>query len=122
MTFSVDWENRIVNSDVSITDIPATRAALRALEDSAEGILYPPIITYKEIPLGGGAVFPAIEFINGYHLHFPIPGSYEIKGGNLTATIMHEAGVYVDRTQAAAYAVTSVGGGGGGERTIISYG
>lgn len=122
MTFSVDWANKIVNSTASITDVPATRASLRELEDSVTGILYPPIISYKEIDLGGGAIFPAIEFINGYQLKFPTPGNYQVRGGNLIATIVPVAGVFVDRTQAAAYAVTAVGGEGGGERTIISYG
>jgi hypothetical protein len=111
MSFSVDWENRIVDSTSSITDIPAAREQLRALEDSVVGILYPPIIAYKQVALGGGALFPAIAFINGYKLRFPAPGNYEIRGGNLLAEVVPVEGVFVDRTQSAAYAVTAEGGG-----------
>lgn len=111
MAFTVDWDNKVVNSSASITDLPATRAALRALEDSAAGVLHDPIIDYKEVAIGGGAVFPTIAFVNGYTLKFPAPGNYTIGGGNLSATVVPVAGVYVERTQSAAYAVTSVGGG-----------
>jgi hypothetical protein len=109
--FTVDWANKIVDSTASITDIPATREALRALEDSATGVLYDPIINYKELDVGGGAIFPAIEFINGYKLRFPNAGNYSIAGGNFRATIEPVAGVFVERQTSAAYAVTSVGGG-----------
>jgi hypothetical protein len=109
--FTVDWANKIVDSSTSILDIPATREALRAIEDSEPGVLYPPIIEYKELDLGGGAVFPAISFVNGYTLRFPNAGNYTIAGGNFRATIQPVAGVYVERQQSAAYAVTSVGGG-----------
>lgn len=111
MALTVDWINKIVHSSASITDIPVTRNELRDLEESAIGMLYPPIINYKQIDLGGGSIFPAIEFINGYTLQFS-SGSYEVKGGNLLATINPIAGVFVDRTTSAAYAVTANGGGG----------
>lgn len=114
MSFTVDWQNKIVDSDASITDIPAAHVALRLLESSDAGILHPTIITYKEIVLGGGATLPALAFVNGYRLRFPAAGSYSISGGNLLATIVPVAGVFVERNQAAAYAVTSIGSGGAG--------
>lgn len=114
MAFTVDWINRIVDSSTSIADVVAAHTELRLLEASGLGMLYPAIITYKEVDLGGGAKFPAIAFINGYQLRFPVAGSYVIKGGNLSATIVPVAGVFVERQTSAAYAVTSVGGGGSG--------
>lgn len=112
--FSVDWANKIVDASASITDIPAAHAELRALEMSDAGILYPPIISYRELAVGGGAVFPAIAFINGYRLRFPAAGNYTISGGNLSATIVPVAGVFVERVSASAYAVTAVGSSSGG--------
>ncbi len=106
MAFTVDWINKIVYSTASITDIPVTRNQLRDLEESDIGMLYPPIIAYKEINLGGGSIFPAIEFVNGYTLQFSA-GNYEISGGNLLADINPVAGVFVDRTTSGSYAVTS---------------
>lgn len=114
MIFTPDWSSRIIDCDSSITDIPAAHLALRALESSQAGMLHPPIINYKELGIGGGAVFPSIEFINGYKLRFPVAGSYVISGGNLLATIAPVSGVYIERNFSAAYAVTSTGGGGGG--------
>lgn len=112
MTLTVDWQNKIVDSSGSITDVVAIRAEIRALEESDEGILYPPIMTYKELSLSGGAVFPAIDFINGYQLRFPNPGNYTISGGNFNATIIPVSGVFIERSSSSSYAVTSVGGNG----------
>jgi hypothetical protein len=110
MALSYDWDNRIVHSTASITDVVAFHAALRDAEDSVEGVIVPTIHTYKEIDLGG-AVFPAVAFVNGWTLQFPA-GNYEIRGGNINATINPVAGVFVKQTQSAAYAVTSIGAGG----------
>lgn len=82
------------------------------IEASDAGLLYPTIHTYKELPLGG-AIFPAVAFVNDWTLQFPA-GNWTIKGGNLTATINPVAGCYVDRTQSAAYAVSSSLGGSTG--------
>lgn len=112
MTFTVDWTNKIVDSSSSITDVTAAHLELRALESSALGVLYPPICTYKELSLGGGAKFPGMDFINGYRLRFPVPGNYEISGGNLGALIIPTAGVFVERVTSASYSVTSIGAGG----------
>lgn len=120
MTLTVDWQNKIVDSSGSISDVIAIRAELRALEDSEVGRIYPPIITYKELDLGGGATFPSIDFINGYKLRFPVPGNYFIKGGNFNATIMPVAGVFIERSTSAAYSVTSVGGGGASPEQIAA--
>ena len=75
-------------------------------------MLAPVIHTYKEVDLGGGAIFPAISFINGLTLQFPA-GNWTISGGNLSTTINPVANCYVKQTQSAAYAVTSADGGGG---------
>lgn len=114
MTITVDWTNKLVLSDASITDIVAHHDTLRALEESQEGILYPPIITWKVLDLGGGAYFYGCDYINGYQLKFPTPGNYTIVG-NIGATIVPVAGVFVDRTKSAAFAtVAGTGGGGSG--------
>lgn len=120
MALTVDWLNRIVDSSTSINDIVAVKAELRELEDSEAGMIYPPIISYKELDLGGGSKFPSIDFINGYKLRFSTPGNYFIKGGNLNATIVPVAGVFVERVTSASYAVTSVGGGGASAQQIAS--
>lgn len=106
-----DYTNKVIHSDTSLTDMVAFHGALRDIESSDEGMMYPVIHTYKQVDLGGGALFPALEFINGWTLQFPA-GNYEISGGNLKATINPVAGCYVKTTQSAAYAVTSVGGSG----------
>ena len=108
---TVDYANKIVHMDGNITDIPAFHKALRDAEYTDIGMLYPTIHTYKEVDLGGGAIFPAVDFINGWTLQFPV-GNYTISGGNLNATINPVAGCYVKQTQSAAYAVTTVGGSG----------
>lgn len=111
---NVDWDSRIVDCPASINDVIAFHNTLRALEASPDGIVYPPIIKYQEGDLGNGAKFPIVNFINSYRLRFPNPGSYTIKGGNVNATIIPVAGVFVDRFSSAAYAVTSVGSTGSG--------
>lgn len=116
MALTVDWSNRRVVSTASITDIVAFETELRDFEESAIGMLSPPIVSYKRIDLGGGAYFHGVDFINGYQLIFPTAGSYEIIG-NLGATIVPVAGVFVERTKAAAFATVSSGGGGGGGLT-----
>jgi hypothetical protein len=113
MAISVDWASKIVNSTTSINDILAFRDTLRDLEDNDDGILYPPIITYKRLDLGGGAFFHAVDFINGYQLRFPNPGNYSLIG-NIGATIVPVAGVFVDRTKSAAFATVAGSGSGGG--------
>ena len=116
MALSVDWANKIVDSSTSIVDIVAARGELRTLESSVAGMLYPVIITYKEIDLGGGSRFVAIDFINGYRLRFPAAGNYTIVG-NLNAVILPVAGVYVERKTSAAFATISGSGGAGGLTT-----
>lgn len=111
MTLTANYGTKIVTSSASITDIVQFHADLRLLESSADGVLYPAIHTYKQVPLGGSAFFPAISFINGWRLQFPV-GSWEISGGNVEAEIVSLAGVYVKQIQSAAYAVTSIGAGG----------
>ncbi len=111
MTITVDWANKLVLSDASITDVVVFKETIREFEDDAEGLLHDPIIAYKKVDLGGGAFFHDVPFINGYQLKFPTPGNYTIVG-NIGATIVPVAGVFVDRTKAAAFATTSSGGSG----------
>lgn len=111
MTISIDWSNLVVESTASITDLPAFHATLRDFEDDAIGMLYPPIHTWKALSLGSGAYFYQADFVNGWTLKFPTAGNYSIVG-NLNATIVPVAGVYVERKTSAAFATTAVGGSG----------
>ena len=112
MALTVDWINKIVDSSTSILDLPAAHTELRTLEGSAEGIIYPSIITYKEVDLGDGAKFAALDFVHGYKLRFPAAGNYTIKG-NLNADIVPVNNVYVERKTSVAYVTVSGGGGSG---------
>lgn len=110
MALTADFNNLIIYSDASIADMVAFHDALRDIEASDDGLLYPIIHTYKEVQLGGGAIFPAVAFVNGWTLQFPV-GNWTVSGGNLNATINPVAGCYVKQTQSAAYAVSSAMGG-----------
>lgn len=113
MAITVDWPSRVVDSTASITDIVAFKEALRDLEDDPLGMMYPPVITYKRLDLGGGAFQHGVDFINGYVLRFPVAGNYTITG-NINATIQPVAGVFVDRTKASAFATVAGDGGSAG--------
>lgn len=112
MALTVDWVNKIVDSSTSILDLPAAHLELRNLESSSAGVIYPTIITYKEIDLGSGAKFVALDFVNGYKLRFPTAGNYTITG-NFNATIVPISGVYVERKTSLAYVTVSGTGGSG---------
>jgi hypothetical protein len=105
MALTVDYTNRIIESDASILDSVAFHQSLRDIEVSVTGILYPAIHTYKEIALGGGTVFPAVAFINGWTLQF-IAGNFTVTGGNYDVVINPVANCYVMVIQSAAYAVS----------------
>lgn len=111
MTISIDWANKLVVSTASITDIVGFKNTLRDFEHDDIGVLYPPIITYKRLDLGGGAYFHAVDFVNGWQLQFPNTGNYTVIG-NINATIVPVAGVFVDRTKSAAFATVAGSGGG----------
>lgn len=111
MAITVDWAGKVVQSDASITDIVVFHQALRVLEASETGELYPTIHTWRALDLGGGATFNQIDFVNGWQLTFPVAGDYSIIG-NLNATIVPVAGVYVERKTSAAYVTTAVGASG----------
>ena len=113
MALTPDYANRIIYSDASISDVVAFHDELRDIEVSEAGILSPAIHTYKEVPLGGGAIFPAVAFINGWTLQFAA-GNWTVAGGNIDATINPVDGCYVKQTQSAAYAVSSALGGTSG--------
>jgi hypothetical protein len=111
MTITIDWQNKLVQSDSDILDILAFKEEVRVLETSAEGIYYDQVITFKRVDLGGGAFFPAVDLINGYQLKFPTAGNYTIVG-NISGTIVPVAGVYVERKTSAAFAVVADSSGG----------
>ena len=110
MALSANFATKVITSTTSITDVVAFHLALRDIEDDPLAMVYPVVHTYKEIDLGG-SVFPAVAFINGWTLQFPA-GNWEIRGGNVAATINPVANCYVKYTASAAYAVTSIGAGG----------
>jgi len=111
MALSFDTANLVIESTASITDLPAFHAALRDWEDSAGGAIYPVTHTWKALDLGGGAYFYQADLVNGWQLKFPNAGNYAIQG-NLNATIIPVAGVFVERKTSAAYITTAIGGSG----------
>lgn len=116
MALTADFSNKIIDSTASITDIVAFHQALRVLEASDLGMLYPVVHTFKALDLGGGAFMYGVDFVNGWRLRFPVAGDYTIIG-NVNAAIIGVAGVFVDRTKALAFATTSSTGGSGGGLT-----
>jgi len=110
MALTFDWANLIVESSTSITDLPAFHFLLREAEDDAIGMIYPIIHKWKALDLGG-AFFYQCDFTNGWTLKFPSAGNYTIIG-NLNATIVPVAGVYVERKTSSAFVTTAVGGSG----------
>lgn len=109
MTISIDWVNKLVVSTTSVTDIVAFKNTLRDFEDDDIGVLYPPIITYKRLDLGGGAYFHAVDFINGWQMVFPNVGNYTVIG-NINASIVPVGGVFVDRIKSSAFATVAGSG------------
>lgn len=110
MALSFDTTNLVIESTSSITDLPIFHAELRDWEDSAVGIVRPVTHKWKALDLGG-AFFFQCDLTNGWMLKFPNAGSYTING-NLNATIVPVAGVYVERKTSAAYVTTAQGGSG----------
>ncbi len=110
MAISIDWPNRVILSDASITDLPTFHATLRGLEDDAAGAIHPVTHTWKALDLGGGAFFYQADLINGYALEFSGSGPFQVSG-NLNGTI-NDTGVQVERKTSAAYVTTAIGGSG----------
>ena len=118
MTISVDWPNKIIESDASILDLPAFHATLRKLEDDAAGAIHPVTHRWKALDLGGGAFFYQADLINGYTLRFSGAGPFQISG-NLKGPIV-DTGVQVERTTSAAFSTTAVGGSGPSAESIAA--
>ena len=118
MTISVDWPNKIIESDASILDLPAFHATLRDLEDDAAGAIHPVTHRWKALDLGGGAFFYQADLINGYALKFIGTGPFQISG-NLKGSII-DTGVHVERTTSAAFSTTAVGGSGPSAESIAA--
>ena len=110
MSLSFDTANLVIESTASITDLPVFHAALRDWEDGAEGAVLPVTHKWKALDLGG-AYFYQCDLANGWTLKFPNAGNYTVNG-NLNATIVPVAGVYVERKTIAAYVTTAQGGSG----------
>lgn len=115
---SIDWPNKIIESDSSILDLPAFHATLRDLEDDAAGAIHPVTHTWKALDLGGGAFFYQADLINGYALRFTGSGPFQING-NLRGSIV-DTGVQVERTTSAAFSTTAVGGSGPSAESIAA--
>ena len=115
---SIDWPNKIIESDSSILDLPAFHATLRDLEDDAAGAIHPVTHTWKALDLGGGAFFYQADLINGYTLRFSGAGPFQISG-NLKGPIV-DTGVQVERTTSAAFSTTAVGGSGPSAESIAA--
>ena len=115
---SIDWPNKIIESDSSILDLPAFHATLRDLEDDAAGAIHPVTHRWKALDLGGGAFFYQADLINGYALRFSGAGPFEING-NLRGSIV-DTGVQVERTTSAAFSTTAVGGSGPSAESIAA--
>ena len=118
MIISVDWPNKIIESDASILDLPAFHATLRDLEDDAAGAIHPVTHRWKALDLGGGAFFYQADLINGYALKFIGTGPFQISG-NLKGSII-DTGVQVERTTSAAFSTTAVGGSGPSAESIAA--
>ena len=115
---SIDWPNKIIESDSSILDLPAFHATLRDLEDDAAGAIHPVTHRWKALDLGGGAFFYQADLINGYALKFIGAGPFQISG-NLKGPIV-DTGVQVERTTSAAFSTTAVGGSGPSAESIAA--
>ena len=115
---SIDWPNKIIESDSSILDLPAFHATLRDLEDDADGAIHPVTHTWKALDLGGGASFYQVDLIHGYALRFVGAGPFQING-NLRGSIV-DTGVQVERTTSAAFSTTAVGGSGPSAESIAA--
>ena len=115
---SIDWPNKIIESDSSILDLPAFHATLRDLEDDAAGAINPVTHRWKALDLGSGAFFYQADLINGYTLKFTGAGPYQISG-NLKGSIV-DTGVQVERTTSAAFSTTAVGGSGPSAESIAA--
>ena len=115
---SIDWPNKIIESDLSILDLPAFHATLRDFEDDAAGAIWPVTHAWKALDLGGGAFFYQADLINGYSLKFIGAGPFQING-NLKGPIV-DTGVQVERMTSAAFSTTAVGGSGPSAESIAA--
>ena len=111
MSLTFNTATYTINSDASILDLPALHQELRDWEDSEQGAIHPVTHSWKALDLGGGGYFYQADLLSPWVLKFPNAGNYTISG-NLNATVVPVAGVYVERKTSAAYITTAVGGSG----------
>lgn len=111
MALTFNTATYTIESTASINDLPAFHASCRDWEDSEQGAIHPITHSWKALNLGGGGFFYQADVLSPWVLKFPNAGNYTIKG-NLNATIIPVASVYVEREKATAYVTTAVGGSG----------
>lgn len=111
MSLTFNTATYTIESTASIIDLPSFHAALRDWEDSEQGAIHPVTHSWKALDLGGGGYFYQADLVSPWVLKFPNAGNYTISG-NLNATVVPVAGVYVERKTSAAYITTAVGGSG----------
>ena len=111
MSLTFNTATYTIESTASITDLPAFHTELRDWEDSEQGAIHPVTHSWKALDLGGGGYFYQADLVSPWVLKFPNAGNYTISG-NLNATVVSVAGVYVERKTSAAYITTAVGGSG----------
>ena len=116
---TIDPQNFTINSDASILDLPALHQELRDWEDSEQGAIHQVTHSWKALDQGGGGYFYQADLLSPWVLKFPNAGNYTISG-NLNATVVPVAGVYVERKTSAAYITTSVGGSGPSAESIAA--
>lgn len=119
MALTINTAEYLIESDASILDLPTFHAALRDWEDSEDGAIHPVTHRWKALDLGGGAFFYQADMQSPWQLKFPTLGNYQING-NLNATVVPVAGVYVERKTSAAYTTTAVGGSGPSAESIAA--
>lgn len=111
MALTFNTATYTIESTASILDLPAFHAELRDWEDSEAGAIHPVTHGWKALDLGSGGFFYQADILSPWVLKFTNPGNYQING-NLNATIVPVAGVYVERKTSAAYVTTAIGGSG----------
>ena len=90
MAISIDWQTKIITvpqADLSLVsgslyelDTDAFRLALKALEDSEEGMLYPNTHVHNtEVTVAGVTFARTIEIVNGYSVTFDPDAAYTVK-------------------------------------------
>lgn len=104
---SIDWFDRTVFFDGDI-DVPITRAEIRALEASEDGIVFDEIISVTGNTLiGEGRDALTITLINAYKWMFNGTGSRRSFNGNFVGEVIPTPGIFFQRELSLAFAATT---------------